>query len=47
LRQIGFKGSWSVRDVWRQRDLALAKDALAVTVPSHGVVLLRLTEQAR
>ena len=47
LREIGLKGSWSVRDVWRQKDLAPVKDRFTVKVPSHGAVLLRLEKRAR
>ena len=47
LREIGLKGSWSVRDVWRQKDLAPVKDRFTVAVPSHGTVLLRLEKRAR
>ena len=47
LREIGLKGSWSVRDVWRQKALAPVKDTFTVKVPGHGAVLLRLEKRAR
>jgi alpha-galactosidase len=36
------KKRYKVRDVWRQKDLGVYKDRLAVEVPYHGVVLVRM-----
>jgi hypothetical protein len=47
LRELGLKGSWSARDIWRQQDLAPVSGTFSVKVPSHGVVLLRLAKEDR
>jgi alpha-galactosidase len=39
---LGIKGKQAVRDLWRQKDLGVATDRFATTVPRHGVALLRL-----
>jgi alpha-galactosidase len=46
LEQIGFSGKQHVRDLWRQKDLAnvdTANGVLPLTIPSHGVLLYKLT----
>jgi alpha-galactosidase len=43
LGRVGLPGKQHVRDLWRQKDLADVKDSVKVTVPAHGVVLLKLT----
>ncbi|MBI5821204.1 MAG: alpha-galactosidase [Verrucomicrobia bacterium] len=43
LGRVGLPGKQQVRDLWRQKDLADVKDSVKVTVPAHGVVLLKLT----
>lgn len=43
LAQIGIPGKQHVRDLWRQKDLPDAERRLVVTVPPHGVVLLKLS----
>ena len=44
LGRIGLPGKQHVRDLWRQKDLPDAtKGAVKVTVPAHGVVLLKFT----
>lgn len=37
--------SWAARDVWAHADLGVATGTLEVTVPSHGVRLLRMRPQ--
>ena len=39
---LGIVGKQTVRDVWRQKDVAIAKDSYQTEVAAHGVVLLRL-----
>lgn len=39
---IGFTGNVNVRDLWKHKDLGSMKDKFAVSVPAHGVVLLRV-----
>ncbi len=41
--ELGLKGRKKVRDVWRQQNLGTSKSSFAAPVPSHGVMLLRLT----
>jgi alpha-galactosidase len=36
-------GNWRVRDLWQHADLGTSDGTLSATVPSHGVVMLRLT----
>lgn len=43
LGRIGIPGKQHVRDLWRQKDLEDAKGTVKVTIPSHGVVLLKFT----
>jgi alpha-galactosidase len=42
--QLGLLSSnASVRDLWLHSDLGLIKDSIEVTVPTHGVVVLKIT----
>jgi len=46
LSQLGFKGPQQVRDLWRQKNVAVvdaATGTLPLTVPAHGVMLYKLT----
>ena len=46
LTQFGLAGNQHVRDLWRQKDLAdvdTASGILPLTIPTHGVVLYKLT----
>jgi alpha-galactosidase len=40
--ELGASGPQRVRDLWRQLDLGTFHDELAVLVPAHGVLLVRL-----
>ena len=40
-------GPQRVRDLWQRRDLGTSEGQFTATVPAHGVVLLRLTHDAR
>ena len=42
LGRIGLPGKQHVRDLWRQKDLDDAEGSLTLSVPGHGVVLLKL-----
>jgi len=44
LARIGLAGIYHVRDLWRQKDLPDAQDALKLSIQPHGVVLLKLTQ---
>jgi len=39
---LGISGSYILRDVWKQQDLGPFTDRYEITLPSHGVQLLRL-----
>ncbi len=41
LPKLGKAVAWSVRDVWRQRDLGEFSERFAMAVAPHGVVLVR------
>lgn len=41
LQQAGLNGSYSIRDAWRQKDLA-AGNSVDLNIPAHGVTLLVL-----
>jgi alpha-galactosidase len=43
LVRIGLAGKQHVRDLWRQKDLPDADGQIVVSVPAHGVALIRLT----
>lgn len=44
-KTLGLSGKHRVRDLWRQRDLGTFDDSFQVTVPRHGVVLVRIWQQ--
>ena len=39
---LGIKGKYIVRDLWRQKDLGIFEDEFAAEVHPHGVVMIRL-----
>jgi alpha-galactosidase len=39
---LGLAGKQKVRDLWRQKDLGEFTDSFTVSVPRHGVVLVRI-----
>ena len=39
---LGLRGRYRVRDLWRQRDLGSFEDRFSTAVPYHGVQLIRL-----
>jgi alpha-galactosidase len=43
--ELGIKGKFKVRDVWRQKDLGVFEKSFETDVPYHGVVLLRIREE--
>jgi alpha-galactosidase len=42
--ELGFTRGFTVRDLWRQKDLGVFDLTFGATVPYHGVVLLRVRE---
>jgi alpha-galactosidase len=43
-KDIGVKGKFKVRDVWRQKDIGIFDDKYETEIPYHGVVLIRVNE---
>ncbi len=41
LQEVGIKGNYKIRDVWRQKNLP-AVNSVEALIPSHGVLLLKL-----
>ncbi len=41
-KDLGVDGKRAVRDLWRQQDLGTYENQFSATVPSHGVVLVRI-----
>jgi alpha-galactosidase len=41
--EIGIRGKQIVRDLWQQKDLGMYSDRFSTRVPSHGVVLVRIS----
>ena len=44
LSDVGFGGGAKARDIWAAKDLGKLQGSYTVSVPRHGVVLLRLTK---
>jgi len=42
LSDLGLTGDYTVRDLWRQRDLGTFGSAFSTSIPGHGVCLIRL-----
>jgi len=42
FKQLGFRKSVQVRDIWQAKDLGTMSNAYVVPVPPHGVILLRV-----
>ena len=42
---IGMKGKFKVRDVWRQKDLGVFENEFGADVPYHGTLLVKITTQ--
>jgi alpha-galactosidase len=40
--QLGLRGRHTVRDLWQRRDMGAFDDAFSATVPSHGVVFVKI-----
>lgn len=41
-QELGIKGKQTVRDLWRQKDIASITQAFTSQVPAHGVALVRI-----
>ena len=45
-KDIGLDGNCFIRDIWQKADLAPSAEGYVSSVPSHGVVFLKITEEA-
>ncbi len=43
LTDLGLKGSWKARDLWRQKEIGAVASEFSSAVPRHGVILVRLS----
>ncbi|WP_353332146.1 NPCBM/NEW2 domain-containing protein [Bacteroides sedimenti] len=43
MTQLGLKGNYMVRDLWRQKELGLYNDYFETDVPYHGVTLVKFS----
>jgi alpha-galactosidase len=46
LADAGITGTALLRDVWAQKDLGEFKGQFETTVPKHGIILLKISQQA-
>jgi alpha-galactosidase len=46
-KELGLKGTQTVRDVWRQQNLGSSSQNFSSQVPSHGVTMVRLSPVIR
>ena len=44
-KELGIEGKFTVRDLWRQKDLGTFTGAFESVVPYHGVLLVKITPQ--
>jgi hypothetical protein len=42
--KLGFKGAVKAKDLWLEKDLGSISSPYKVTVPGHGVLLLRVSK---
>jgi alpha-galactosidase len=47
LKDVGWDGEAAAFDLWTHKDIGTLNGEWSVTVPTHGVVMLRLTHSAR
>ncbi len=44
ISDLVLNGTYAIRDLWRQKDLGRFNDGMDVTLPGHGVLLVKLSE---
>jgi len=44
FKQIGAPASAKLRDLWQRKDLGTVQNAYTADVPTHGVVLLKVSK---
>jgi alpha-galactosidase len=42
LNKLGLKGKWTIRDVWKQKNLGVFTGSFNTKIRHHGVVMIRL-----
>jgi alpha-galactosidase len=42
--ELGLKGKFRVRDSWTQKDLGTFQESFEISVPYHGVMLLKISQ---
>jgi alpha-galactosidase len=47
LKDVGWKGKATARDLWTHKDIGMVENETTLTVPGHGVVMLKLTRPNR
>ena len=43
--ELGIEGKQTVRDLWRQKNVAKSSKKFTTNVPAHGVVLIKITKK--
>ena len=46
-QELGIKGPQMARDLWRQKNLGSQTEKFETTVPSHGVVLIKIIPETK
>ena len=46
-KQAGFSGKQILRDLWREKDLGVFDESYKTQVPTHGVILLKVSPEKR
>jgi alpha-galactosidase len=46
LSKTGLKGTWTLRDLWRQKDLGEFDESVTTSIPHHGVMMLRMFKKS-
>ena len=47
LTDLGLKGNWKARDLWRQKEIGAVTGEFSAEVPRHGVIMVRLSSLRR
>jgi alpha-galactosidase len=47
LKDFGWKGRADARDLWAHADAGVVDGEAIMTIPGHGVVMLKLTREKR
>jgi alpha-galactosidase len=45
--ELGLKGNFKVRDVWRQKNLGEFKNSFETKIPYHGVVFIKISPETK